>query len=519
MSIESNDYYNRYINLNSPGECNCDDCTLDRFDYQLDDMFDLFGVYFIPLDYKESGDSFSYSADAFAFFWNKLEQIKNYNIEMERKKEESGTNKSLINCVQCGRLTYKNKNRVHGDGDAQLCLSCVSKYAECSYCNTLVRITSDGSSSVLKLTIINNDRKEEVKKVCGACYDKFNFQERRCSDCGRHSNSLNDIVKIPYSRDSNDKVHYHKYCIRCADHFNKCSTMGCKEFTRNRFCSYCVEDQRGLNSYDFKPINRRFHYSSNEKNINIDSSLFFGFELETEQNNSHVSNDTMALLVKEVVGKDYIYCMKDGSLSSGIEIASFPYTWDWYKKEGKDKWTNMLLFLKGKDWVADRFEDGRHPVGLHVHTTKAAWTSLQIYKLIQFVYNPTNRSLISKIAGRKPGTYCQISSDDYDKSIKLAKEKRNLGSGHYSMINLNRKEHSYDNGGKTIEFRMFRGSLEPYIFHKNLEFVQATYMFTRDYPKKDMFEGSFTKFILSNKKEYPCLSEFIKSISSKRKGI
>ena len=325
------------------------------------------------------------------------------------------------------------------------------------------------------------------------------------------------MVHIPYSRDSNDKVHYHKYCARCASYFHKCSTMGCKELVRSDsyLCNYCLEDERGLNSYDFKPINRRFNYSSNEKNINIDSSLFFGFELETERSNSHIPNSTMALLVKEVVGKDYIYCMKDGSLNDGIEIASFPYTWDWYKKEGKDKWTNMLLFLKSKGWVADRWEDGRHPVGLHVHTTKAAWTSLQIYKLIQFIYNPTNRSFVDKIAGRGPTTYCQISKDDYDKSIMLAKEKRNLGPGHYSMINLNRKEHNYDTAGKTIEFRMFRGSLEPYILHKNLEFVQATYMFTRDYPKKDMFEGSFTKFILSNKKEYPCLSEFIKSISSK----
>jgi hypothetical protein len=238
--------------------------------------------------------------------------------------------------------------------------------------------------------------------------------------------------------------------------------------------------------------------------------LFLGFELETESANSEIDRVSMAHLVKEVIGKDYIYSMKDGSLVNGIEVASFPFTWDWYKEVGKDKWTELLLFLKDKGWRGDKPGEGHsNTVGFHVHTTKAAWSKLQIYKLIQFMYNPINRKFINTIAGRPPMTYCKVSNIDYDNSTTLAKNKKNVDENHYNMVNLNKKSDT-TKGGKTIEFRLFKGSLQPLIVHKNIEFIQAIFCFTRDYAKKNMFKDDFIRYISENKKEYPCLSEFIR---------
>ena len=330
------------------------------------------------------------------------------------------------------------------------------------------------------------------------------------------------MKKIATKRDNNnDEIVYYKYCERCGRDIKKCSVFGCTDltFSGQSKCNACMEEDLGLQNYDFKPMRRVFNYSTNEKNIDIESSLFLGFELETEAANSPISRETMAHLVKEIAGKDCVYCMKDGSLSNGIEIASFPFTWDWYKKVGKDKWTELLLYLKDKGWRGDiRGEGHSNPVGFHVHTTKAAWSNLQVYKLIQFVYNPANRDLMDIIAGRKPMQYCRISQEDFDRSVMLAKDKKNVSKNHYNMINLNKKSDSTQ-GGKTIEFRMFKGSVEPLIVHKNLEFIKAIFEFTKDHPKKDMFKDKFVKFIVKNKREYSCLFEYLNSKSYTKKLI
>ena len=125
------------------------------------------------------------------------------------------------------------------------------------------------------------------------------------------------------------------------------------------------------------------------------------------------------------------------------------------------------------------------------------------------MYNPVNRQFINIIAGRPPMTYCRVSDKDYNGSVTLAKNKKNVDQNHYNMVNLNRKNDT-TKGGKTIEFRLFKGSLQPLIVHKNIEFIQAIFCFTRDYAKKSMFKDAFVRYISENKKEYPCLSEFIR---------
>lgn len=509
MSVESDKYYFEFIHKKDNDECNCDECKRDKLENQIPFLLEDFGLSFIPIEFDENL-AYKYSYDSYSFYhlWDKLVKLKEYNERMKSKKEQSGTIKSLVHCVQCGKLTYKNKNRAYNDD--QLCLVCARMYKECTYCHNLFNSAID---PMRKIVVLEDNNKETVEHVCSSCYNINDLRGKVCESCGKYHRNLDNMVKIILKRDNNDNIIYTRYCSQCGAWFHKCETLGCKELANSseRFCSACQEDELGLMNYDFKPIRRRFNYSSNEKNIDINTSLFFGFEIEVEAEYSKISKETMALLVKEVVGKDYIYCMKDGSLTNGIEIASYPYTWDWYKEIGKDKWTNMLLYLKSKGW---RAEYEAHPVGLHVHTTKAAWSNLQVYKLIQFVYNPSNRKFIDRIAGRGPMTYCQISSSDYDRSIKLAKDKKNVSMGHYNMINLNRKDDT-TKGGKTIEFRMFKGSLEPYTVHKNLEFVQATFMFTRDNPKKSMFATPFKDYVLNNPKEYPCLSEFIRNLNKK----
>ena len=494
------EYFNTYIVSDA---CDCSDCCIDNFvNYNLY-IFEYFGLPFVPDIFK--GREFDYGGckDDFMYFCTKLKSIESYNIKMELKQEQSQTNKTLTNCTHCGKLTYKNKNREYQGG--QLCLTCMKNYKKCHYCDTLINLRAD------RVIQVRFDLGKLID-VCQMCYREQKLEDHKCCACSVYAKDITNLKKVIRRRNNDDELVAYKYCKRCSGGLKKCLSFGCNElcFSGHIFCEACDGERKGLHTHDYKPIRRVFNYSSNEKNIDIESSLFFGFELETEIKDSFIDREAMAHLVKEIVGKDCVYCMTDGSLANGIEIASFPFTWDWYKKVGKDKWTELLLFLKDKGWRGDRPGEGHNnPVGFHVHTTKAAWSKLQIYKLIQFMYNPINRGFVSMAAGRPPMTFCRISTKDWDYSIMLAKNKKNVSENHYNMINLNKKSDT-TKGGKTIEFRMFKGSLEPLIVHKNLEFIQAIFCFTRDYTKKEMFVENFIEYIFSNKKEYPCLSEFIR---------
>ena len=497
LEIEAKEFFDAHI---LDPDCSCEDCCISNYIDQQMNIFDKFGIPFIPLDYKDMEWKWGNGFSAFRRLWLTLEDCKQYNIRMEKKD----TNKSLVHCIQCGKLTFKNKNRVYKDG--QLCLECSKKYAVCSNCNMLVNTNYD---RVWKVYFVDE---QKTIQYCNTCYKDNNLKEHQCSSCASYLKDITKFNNVLRGRNSiTDEIEYNRYCTICGSGMIKCYTLGCNEFAYvgHRYCLSCENENEGLQGHNYKPIKRPFHYTDYEKNIDVDSTLFFGFELETEQDKSIIDRVTMSHLVKEIIGKEYVYCMRDGSLYNGIEVASFPFSWDWYKKVGKDKWTELLLFLSSKGYKGDKpGNNNSNPVGFHVHTTKAAWSNLQVYKLIQFVYNPVNRDFMNIIAGRPPMTYCRISDEDWDKSVKLAKDKMNVSKTHYNMINLNKKEDTTD-GGKTIEFRMFKGSLEPLIFHKNLEFIKAIFEFTKDHTKKEMFKDNFIKFVVKNKKEYPCLLEYL----------
>ena len=506
INKEAKEYYNTNI-LHE--ECGCQDCCADHFNDVLPEMFEMFDIPFVPRKYEDVAYEYGTDEEYFTIFWKKLYDLQLYNQNMIRKKEQSDTNKTLCNCIDCGQLTYKNKNRIV-DG-MQLCIGCARHYKTCHFCNTLIKTNNRYNDS----TSIVLSSKDDLKNVwcCNECYESEGLEDFKCGNCGSFTID-GGLKRVKHARNPDtDEIQYLSYCYGCSKDIKECSTFGCKElsFKGSCLCNSCLEKEKGIHSYNYKPLDRVFNYSEFEKNIDIKSALFFGFELETERKPTAViDRRTMAHLVKQIVGKDMIYCMSDGSLADGIEIASFPFTWDWYKRVGKDKWTELLLFLKDKQWRGDLPGNNEsHPVGFHVHTSKAAWSKLQIYKLIQFVYNPQNRNFMNIIAGRPPMQYCRISQKDFDKSVSLAKMKKNVSSDHYNMINLNKKSDPYLSSN-TIEFRMFKGSIEPLIFHKNLEFIKAIFSFTQKHAKKEMFSKYFLKYVIKYRKEYPCLMEFLK---------
>jgi hypothetical protein len=231
-----------------------------------------------------------------------------------------------------------------------------------------------------------------------------------------------------------------------------------------------------------------------------------GFELECAPFASLTSPEVMIHLLKDRIGRDKIYAMSDGSIrqatgnSDGMELASYPFTWEWYKNKGLNVFEDMCLKLREYGWGANI-----KGLGIHIHTTKKAWGSYQIYKLLKFFWN--NKGFVQTIAQRRQTTYCNWNNIDYDNSLYIAKNKRNEGEGHYNAINLNNGDTG--RSGKTIEFRIFQATCEPLYFHKNIEFVYACYLFTQKYGNSGMTKANFQQFVNRRQRQFPCLHEYI----------
>jgi hypothetical protein len=265
-------------------------------------------------------------------------------------------------------------------------------------------------------------------------------------------------------------------------------------------CAACYEEEQGMMPHYYKPT--RMHWNSYpfEGRVN-DNTLFMGCEFELANCSSSLDQNSLIHLVKERFGKDRFYGVHDGTIeratgSSGVEIVSHPFTWLDYRKN-IHTWDDFLLYIRSKGWRADRAG-----IGLHIHTSKAAWTTYQLYRLLKLIYD--NKDIVCWIAGRSPTEYCRMSKSDERAIAAVCKEKKNRTRDHYSAINLNTSRGEASN---TIEFRMFQGTLEPLLFHKNVEFVKACYEYTREFSKPNGIQ--FLKYITNNRRLYPCLTEFI----------
>jgi hypothetical protein len=195
----------------------------------------------------------------------------------------------------------------------------------------------------------------------------------------------------------------------------------------------------------------------------------------------------------------------DGSVrTAGFEVVTAPFTLDRYI--GKlAPFTTRASALGYTSW-----ESGR--CGLHIHVNKNSLTQFQISKILSMVYNPINFKFIKMLAQRHNERYANFSNPEYGKP-RRAKLDRNYSR--YTAINLENRH--------TLEFRLFRGSLNTDTIYKNLEFVDALLHFTKSC-SHSYNECSdwicFYRFIKANYKKYPNLYKFIvNQVESIRKNF
>jgi hypothetical protein len=241
-----------------------------------------------------------------------------------------------------------------------------------------------------------------------------------------------------------------------------------------------------------------------------ENKLLYGFEIEVENLGDKVDDrwrprqtrNELANKCLDFLGKDECYCVHDGSLrmspeGAGLEIVTQPRSWQLYKEQ-KEKFTDFCLKLR--EWGCQSYRPGT--AGFHAHMSKAAFTRLHLYKFIDFLLKSSTSDFRKAIAQRGGNDYTRFHGNDVKDTKKFAKDKYNPSGDRYSAVNLTNKD--------TVEIRIFRGTLEPLWFHKNIEFLHSLYRFSRDNRLQDMIVYKYICYILENRNEYRCLIDFIK---------
>lgn len=319
----------------------------------------------------------------------------------------------------------------------------------CHHCNCVIDVNEDDG---------NYD--SDGNRYCGTCFILETFN---CNDCGAiYSSDDTDS----YETANGDIICYNCYinrydtCAGCGEIFNSNHMMYDDNYD-DRVCESCY-DERGHGEMENGDIViYDYHGFRDWRMLGNDSNLRFGFELEVEQQNSDVYVNTAAKKVCEIMNNDVI-CSHDGSLDCGFEIVSHPMTFN-YLLSKQDNILEMLKYLSTSGYRSHEPKT----CGLHVHVTRnALGTTMEevdrvINNILMIFENFIEElTLFSRRAESQLDRWAQFISkysgfNGEILSMKFISDKKNTGS-RYMAVNLNNRN--------TIEFRLFRGTLNPNTF-------------------------------------------------------
>jgi hypothetical protein len=362
----------------------------------------------------------------------------------------------------------------------------------CSVCN-------GGSDRIIR--IARNLSTDLAVLCCKECFvksDAFGIDsayQAKCIDC-------NKIESIYDFRPFEGRVICH-FCYR-NNHWecNYCHnlfTLSTEAFTtvideeERRFCGQCHDlGSYLIHDYSYNP-KFKFHKTDKDRR----TLLYFGIELEVESMGCSKIEAVRSL-------PDFVYVKSDSSIKNGFEIVSHPMSYDWLRAN-EDKW-NQVLELRKKGWRSYQTDT----CGMHIHLSKLAFGNFHLYKFMKMFYN--NPDFILRISQRSSDDLREWASvQDTEKNLIYKAQHKSYGqNGRHTAVALSREN--------SVEVRIFKGTLCPPSFWKNIEFVRALYDFTKDHNVTEINELNFRDYIKFKRKEYPNLYHFMWSEKYKERG-
>lgn len=389
-----------------------------------------------------------------------------------------------------------------------LCGRCVSNYTyECARCDQQHHMSNMTEGNTWR-----TGRNGRFGDLCDDCVNDSDVSRDPCSDCGSYYERGEDVRLANRNRVCN-------YCLRDGEYY---SCDSCNEYSHgndmysderlggsNMYCRDCFDDLINnlpkeeqdsdlINEYGYDPPEFNMHHDEG------DESRHYGVELETilKHGDLHdAAKGTLALLNEgETQAEGFAYLKEDSSLkkevqregySGAFEIVTHPATLPIQKK----KWEHFLD-NRPKGLISKNAKS----TGLHIHVERKQLGDLAIGKILAFVNSLQNKDFITAIARRESERYASLKPDKRVTDVKYKGDR-------YEAVNLA--------NDKTIEFRIFKGTMDKKEFMESLEFADAlTSYVTNELPAVREMMGKtgisgLARFVMRNRKTYPYFSQFI----------
>ena len=234
--------------------------------------------------------------------------------------------------------------------------------------------------------------------------------------------------------------------------------------------------------------------------------VLLGLELEMECHedyNRYEKAQALHDVIHTYNGADrsypYAFFEEDGSLNYGFEMVTSYTGLDVHAEQLKVFKDNPVRGLRSHDTTS---------CGLHVHVSRAGMTTFHACKLAFFIHDSGNQRLLRALARRSNSRHAKMVNKKADSQwIKNAKRDgiQRLNDDRYEAVN-------YQND-KTIEFRLFKGTLRYESIMACLEFSYITWFFSRDMGVTELTEAKFLEYICqpSKLKHTKFLREYLRS--------
>lgn len=385
------------------------------------------------------------------------------------KIEEEENKKELLHCDCCGCEIDEENDEYYttADGDT-ICEDCYyNEYFTCEYCGEIHHVDDSYTAQ------------DTGAMHCESCKDEFYYCEE-CGDYYERSENVHTLANGDYICNHCLENGDYYYCDNCGE-LHHCDEMHEGE-DGYMYCDDCYEEGIIRDYHDHKGC---FDFYKTQKDF-AEIPLYFGFELEVENNENNIYNNDMAEIINNIMRGRVVF-ERDGSLNNGFEIISNPMTFN-YIMENKTKIIEMLQELKNHGYTSH--DSGT--CGLHIHLSKNYFTENQVDKL-QFLIERFKKELIifsrrtneqierwAKFITDYPGAENETINIDFIKKYKNKSER-------YQVLNLSNDE--------TIEFRLIRGTLKANTFLASIELLNNMARIVKRKSLKELEKITFADLI------------------------
>lgn len=379
-----------------------------------------------------------------------METILECTENKEETREAEETREKIGTCICCGAVIFEG-DEYKDDHGTFICQECFEEeYFICDGCG---EIHSNDEQVWVHDSIYTN----RGFYVCESCADNNYYQ---CDECEEYFTGS-------YIR-SDD--YGHCICDECYERYDYVTCENCgeilladdAEYSENReewYCSSCYpgdDEEDAIHDYSFKP-DPIFHGSG---------PFFMGVELEIDKGDN--VRECASALKTLSERENHFYLKDDGSLDNGIEIVTHPCSLEYH--ENSFPWKEVVKTAKEYKFKSHDAET----CGLHIHVNRNSLGAdsfekeATIAKIILLVDRFWNQMVKFSRRGesemnrwaKKPDADIQ-ETDTLDDIVDKVK---NSSDSRYYAVNLE--------NWNTIEFRMYRGTL-------NLSTIMATLQFTK----------------------------------------